>query len=368
MKKILLLSNGHAEDLAAAEIGAEIKKLCPDAELTALPLVGLGQAYDRKGIKNLSLKKVLPSGGFAKEGFWFFIKDLLSGWLNIFHQQIKLLRQLGKENKLIIGVGDAYLVAMAGLFAKKPLIFIDGPKSVRIVGYWPIELWLMKKFCKKIIVQDKETADFLQKKKLPAFYLGTWVMDYVPVTGDNFGLAENEFVIGILPGTREEAYDNLGLILDVLVELKDEKFTCLVASTLDQQKLKDKGLLDRIEKNLQPIRLITGKFGDVCVRSNLIIGLAGIANEQAAGFGKPVVCFPGKGPQTTLRRWQEIHKITGDSMLILTGSTTQIANKIRELLHDQPCLTKMSQIGKESKPDWGGIIKIAQLAVDELNG
>lgn len=365
--KILLLSNGHAEDLAAAGIGIELKKLLPDCELTALPLVGLGKAYDKAGIKNLGLKKLLPSGGFAKEGPLFFLKDLLAGWLRIFLSQVQLLRELGRSHDLIVGVGDAYLVALAGFFGRKPLVFVDGPKSVRIAGYWPLELWLMKKFCRQIIVQDKETAAYLQGKGLPALYLGTWVMDYVPVTGDDFNLPAGEKVIGILPGTREEAYDNLGLILDILSELKEEKFTGLIASTLDRQKLEDKGLLSRIESFPQPLRLIEGKFGDVCVNSTLIIGLAGIANEQAAGFGKPVVCFPGRGPQTTLRRWKEIQKITGDSMLILQGSPSQIANEIRALLHSPERLAKMGQLGRASKPDWGGLKNIAGLVAEVLN-
>jgi len=359
---ILLISNGHAEDLAAAAIGARLKEF----SLQALPLVGFGQAYDKQGIANLGLKKMLPSGGFAKEGWFHFLRDIWSGLFGLTFRQIMVLRHAGKCADLIVAVGDAYLVALCGLFAKKPLIFIDGPKSVKIAGYWPLELWLMKKFCRQIIVQDQVTADHLTAKGLPAVYLGSWVMDYVPTTGENFDLPKDELVIGILPGTREEAYQNLGLILDVLAEMEEVKFTGLIASTLDKTKLTEHGLLDRIKNFPRPLRLIEGKFGDVCLRSKLIIGLAGIANEQAVAFGKPVVCFPGSGAQTTLRRWQEIQKITGNSMLILTGDTKAKAEKIIALLHDQSKLAEMGRLGKASKPQWGGVARITKLISERL--
>lgn len=388
MAKILLVSNGHAEDLAAAEIGARLLKLRPEVEIVALPLVGLGRAYEKKGLASLGLKKLLPSGGFAKEGLFHFLKDLRAGWFSTFRRQIKLLK--AQQPDLVVAVGDAYVVALCGLFVKKPLLFIDGPKSVKIAGYWPLEKWLMRKFCETIIVQDQATADHLTGEGFPAKFLGTWVMDYVPVTGEDFGLDKSKKVIGILPGTRDEAYKNLGLILEVIEKMaaqanKQEKFVGLVASTLDRARLAKKmteigwRMYEPLPADLKrgitgmltsprgtAVYLAEGKFGDVCVRSDLIIGLAGIANEQAVAFGKPAVCFPGSGAQTTLRRWQEIQKITGQSMAILSGNAETKAAAIWQILRDPAKMAEMARIGKESKPDWGGTERIVKLVLEKL--
>jgi len=357
-KQVLLVSNGHAEDLAAAMIGAKLKTLAPNAAIKGLALVGLGKAYDKQEIENLGLKRTLPSGGFAKEGFFYFFQDILAGFFGIFSKHIRLLRRLRHETDLVVAVGDAYVVALCGFFLKKPLIFVDGPKSVKIAVYWPIELWLMKKFCKHIIVQDKETDDYLKKLGLPSLYLGSWVMDYVPLTGEKFGLAKETTVIGLLPGTREEAYANLKMILEVLDLMARKKpLLGLIASTLDKEKIKKAikktnwSLIDNrklVSTGGTTALIAEGKFGDVCVRSQLIIGLAGIANEQAVAFGTPVICFPGSGAQTTMRRWKEIHKITGDSMKIVTGTAEEKARQIIDILNDKQLMATMSRIGKES--------------------
>jgi uncharacterized protein (TIGR03492 family) len=379
---ILLVSNGHAEDLAGAALGARLREIMPDVELRALPLVGHGQAYDKKEIGNLGLRKMLPSGGFAKEGLAHFLRDISAGLFGQFAKQVSLLKKEAKNADLIVAVGDAYVVALCGLFGnKKPLIFVDGPKSVRIEGYYALERWLLKKYCKNVVVQDQETADYLQKNKIPAQYLGSWVMDYVEITGEDFGLPKETTVIGLLPGTREEAYDNLLLILETLDEIRGEGLVGLAASTLDKEKIKAKaaakgwefsplsghGLTGKLTAPSGLTVLIAeGKFGDVCLRSKLIIGLAGIANEQAVALGRPVVCFPGTGAQTTLRRWQEIHKITGASMMILSGSAEAKAEKILALLHDEKQLFEMAHLGKLSKPRWGGVDRIAHLIADKL--
>lgn len=370
--RILLVSNGHAEDLTAATIGAQLRQLKPEIALKALPLVGMGKAYDQNDIENLGIKKLTPSGGFAKEGFRYLLRDIMAGLLGSLLQQVMILRQEAKRTDLVLVMGDVFLVALCGLFTGKPVIFIDGPNSVRIKEYFAIERWILRKFCQKIIVQDKETADYLETKGLPGLYLGTWVMDYVKVTGENFGLAKDKTVIGILPGTRQEAYANLGLILEVFDHMyqSDSKLTSLIASTLERKKIKIKGW----ELSGNTLRsktgatalIVEGKFGDVCARSKLIIGLAGIANEQAVGLGTPVVCFPGRGPQTTLRRWQEIHNITGDSMAILCGNAEELAQKTLAILKDPQRLKKMEQIGRESKKDRGAIGRIAGLISEQI--
>jgi uncharacterized protein (TIGR03492 family) len=379
---ILIVSNGHAEDLAGAAIGARLREIMPDIELRALPLVGLGKAYDKKEIGNLGLRKILPSGGFAKEGLAHFLRDIGAGLFGQFAQQVSLLKQEAKNADLILAVGDAYAAALCGLFGRrKPLIFVDGPKSVRIEGYWALERWLLKKYCRTVIVQDQETADYLKGQNIPALFLGSWVMDYVETSGEDFGLPRETTVIGLLPGTREEAYDNLLLILDILDEIRGEGLVGLAASTLDQDKIKAKvaardwefsplsghGLTGKLTSPRGLTVLIAeGKFGDVCLRSKLIIGLAGIANEQAVALGRPVVCFPGTGAQTTLRRWREIHKITGDSMLILTGGAEAKAEKILALLHNEKQRDEMARLGKLSKPRWGGVNRIAEAVKDAL--
>ncbi len=389
--EVLLVSNGHAEDLTAATIGAGLRKAIPDINLRALPLVGLGKAYDNAGIENLGLKKVMPSGGFAKEGFFYLLKDLWAGLFGSLLKQINILRNEGKKTNLIVGMGDIFLAALCGFFTRKPLIYIDGPNSVRIRKYYSIEKWILKKFCQKVVVQDEETAEFLRKSGIPGVYFGSWVMDYVNVTGEDFGIDRNKITIGMLPGTRGEAYDNLLLILDVFESMdrqakKSEELIGLVAFVLDRSELKKRlestpwkyGESDAKEKEkgitakiIAPtgttILIAEGKFGDVCKASKLILGMAGIANEQAVGLGTPVVAFPGCGPQTTQRRWREIHNITGDSMAILTGTADEIAQKTWDILRDPERLKNMSQIGIESKREQGGIPRIADLIVKALS-
>lgn len=358
-KSILLISNGHAEDLAAAAIGAGLKEV----KVRALPLVGLGKAYDEKGIENLGLGKVVPSGGFAKEGLGYFMQDLLAGLGGLLFQQIRILRKERERADLVVCVGDVFLVALCGFFTRKPIIFIDGPNSIRIRDYYPIEKWILRKFCKKVIVQDRETAEAARKSGIPACYLGTWVMDYINITGEDFGIDKSKTVIGILPGTRTEAYKNLSLILKVLeiMSRKNQNLVGLIASALDRKKVEKIISLSKLN-----VLLAEGKFGDVCKQSKLIIGLAGIANEQAVGLGTPVVAFPGHGPQTTLRRWKEIHKITGDSMAILTGTADEIAQRILDILKDTKRLEEMRQIGLESKKEKGGITQIINLIIKVL--
>jgi uncharacterized protein (TIGR03492 family) len=376
-----LVSNGHAEDLTAAAIGAGLQKSIPEINIRALPLVGLGKAYDKAGIENLGLKKVMPSGGFAKEGIRYLFRDLWAGLFASLLKQIRILKREGKKAGLIVGMGDIFLAALCGFFGRKPLIYIDGPNSVKIRKYYPIEKWILKKFCKKVIVQDGETSESLRMSGIPGSYLGTWVMDYVSVTGEDFGIDKNKITIGILPGTREEAYHNLLLILEVIEALakkakESEKIIGLVAFALDRAKLAEKlkstnWKYQETDALISPsgttVLLAEGKFGDVCKASKLIIGMAGIANEQAVGLGTPVVAFPGRGPQTTLRRWREIHNITGDSMAILSGTVNEIAQKTWDILRNPERLKKMSQIGIESKREQGGIPRIADLIVKTLS-
>lgn len=64
-RRVLFLSNGHAEDLIAATIIKKLLEEYPYLSIRALPLAEEGKAYDEVGIKVLGPRKMMPSSGFA---------------------------------------------------------------------------------------------------------------------------------------------------------------------------------------------------------------------------------------------------------------------------------------------------------------
>ena len=63
--KLLVLSNGHGEDIIATRILKQLQSLAPELELVALPIVGEGYAYRKLNIPLAGRVQQLPSGGFG---------------------------------------------------------------------------------------------------------------------------------------------------------------------------------------------------------------------------------------------------------------------------------------------------------------
>ena len=104
--KTLIISNGHGEDLVGAKLAEKL------SDVSALPIVGEGRAYKCKVI---GPKKKLPSGGFSLRNLSYLWKDLRSGLLGSFMQQIKIVRSGNFD--LIIAIGDIVPIILAK-FAK----------------------------------------------------------------------------------------------------------------------------------------------------------------------------------------------------------------------------------------------------------
>jgi hypothetical protein len=66
--RILLLSNGHGEDLSGALIGQELQRL--GHTVHALPLVGHGRAYAQAGLPMLGRTREYSTGGLATPACW----------------------------------------------------------------------------------------------------------------------------------------------------------------------------------------------------------------------------------------------------------------------------------------------------------
>jgi len=123
-KKILFISNGHGEDLVAAEIVKNLKS----AEVLVLPLVGEGKAFEGLGIEILGSRKNLPSGGFSLRHLSHLIGDLSAGLLGQTIKNLSILRKLKGKIDLVIGIGDIVPI-IGALITKAPFIFVGVNKS-----------------------------------------------------------------------------------------------------------------------------------------------------------------------------------------------------------------------------------------------
>ncbi|MFA4843579.1 MAG: polysaccharide pyruvyl transferase family protein [Candidatus Margulisiibacteriota bacterium] len=372
MKKILFLTNGHGEDLVAAEL---IRRLKGKAGLTALPLVGTGSAFAGLPVEVIGRRQALPSGGFSLRNFWFLLRDLSSGLLGATHGNLRLLKSLRGQFDLVVAIGDIVPI-IAALAVRAPLIFVGVNKSdyYRWFGYTytPWEKWLLKKYAKRIFVRDQLTADNLNKQGLKAEYLGNPLMDCIALpltphspsplirgkgTGDR-GEAITT-TIALLPGTRADAKLNLEDFEAVIAELitlkdPDTMFHFTIATKLPDVP----GYMEKQE------------FSQLLASADLVLGLSGTGNEQAAGCGLPVVSFYGRGSQYDRKFATAQKQLLGEALcLVKSRDPRYIAAAIWQLLNNPPCLEQMGRTGRERLGEPGALGRIsAQLGLELAHG
>jgi uncharacterized protein (TIGR03492 family) len=130
--RLLVLSNGHGEDLIAARILEPLQRLNPQLQLSLLPLVGQGGAFNslnhQESIQRLGPLQALPSGGFSNQSLGGLLQDLGAGLAGLTLGQWRSLRRWRRGGGAVLAVGDLLpllLAAGSGL----PYGFIGTPKS-----------------------------------------------------------------------------------------------------------------------------------------------------------------------------------------------------------------------------------------------
>jgi uncharacterized protein (TIGR03492 family) len=135
-------------------------------------------------------------------------------------------------------------------------------------------------------------------------------MDTIPATQHSLPLPRSASVILLLPGSRADALVNLSALLEVCLRVSATEtalFVCALAPSLQVtdvvRSASAKGWQgdgDYLRRGPTTV-LLTRDFGAALEAATIAVGLAGTANEQTAGLGKPVVAFPGPGVQYTRR-------------------------------------------------------------------
>jgi hypothetical protein len=352
MKRVLFITNGRAEDQVAAEI---IKVLDKKIETEMLSLVDPS----------------LPGGGFSLRNSNYLLRDLSSGLLGFTLKQFSsLIRQRGKY-ALSVAIGDS-VPLVAALVSGAPLIFVGVNKSdyYRRFGYCytPWEKWLLKKYAKKIFVRDKLTMQNLNRQGIPAEYAGNPLMDGIAkdlrrsdnqrekIRKSEDQNDRNLFTIGFLPGTREDAklnLDDFEKVVEELVNLKDPdmKFKCSIATTLSD-------IPEYMERK---------SFAEVLAEADIVVGLSGTGNEQAAGCGIPAVSFWGCGAQYNKSFAAAQKQLLGEALELVKGrDLREVACIILQIIKNPGKMLSMGAAGKERMGEQGAIPKIADYLKGEL--
>lgn len=391
-KNILVISNGHGEDIIASNLLEELISRELELSIKVMPVVGLGKAYKSLDVEILEPVQELPSGGFMRNSIANFYHDIKSGLINITFKQIKTLRKISNEVDFVIVVGDIYILFLAGLFIGKRLVFLPTAKSEYISGHYWIEKYLMKKYADFVFPRDEKTSNVLKNSGISSIFCGNAMMDCFSITGVDFDIDKGKTTIGILPGSRQEAYLNIIHILSIIEELErksDDSYNYIVALA---SVLKFEDILNSLkktnwhckkpEKNLTDqgvalllyspsgsvLKFIYHHFGDVLEQADLFIGLAGTANEQAVGMGKPLVAFPGSGVQFTSSFARAQKLLLGDSITLVEKSPVIVADTLLEIIHNKNIYRKMSQAGHERMGKTGGIKAIVDFICNIING
>lgn len=357
--KVLVLSNGHGEDAIATKLCQLLEK--EGFKAYAFPLVGDGRVFS---VPVLSPPALLPSGGIVKYYLKDLLRDVRAGLIRLLWRQFKALRRQRNFDRYIC-IGDFFLVAFTRLALGVRPIFLGVAKTIYIRGYFSFEKYFLRKWCELVLTRDPQTAEELSKKGVKAFYWGNPIMDALDIKGVTLPI--DSPVVAILPGSREGAYKDLPLLLETVYLLSQSNgklgFLMIPASSIKLERVKEIALSigwqfteenppfwGALKKGDAKV-FITPDLGDALSSSTVVLGLAGTANQQAAGLGKPVVSVDDKS-----KRVQK--KILGGAEVLVSYDPQALKEALYNILKNKEVYERMSKEGKRRMGERGALEKL----------
>ena len=122
MFKILILSNGHGEDLSGSLIAKEFVR-CGHV-VNALPIVGKGNHYKKEKIKIIGKTKEFSTGGIGYNSFKGRLTEILGGEIFYLLERLYLTFKIRKKYDYFFVVGDIVPVFFAWICKKDFFIYL----------------------------------------------------------------------------------------------------------------------------------------------------------------------------------------------------------------------------------------------------
>jgi uncharacterized protein (TIGR03492 family) len=402
--RLLLLSNGHGEDLIALRIIEALQLQCTELEISVLALVGEGKSFaNLENVFQLGPLQRLPSGGFSNQSLWALLKDLWAGLGPLSFAQLQSIRRWSKAGDgVVLAVGDLLPLLMAW-GSGKPYGFIGTPKSDytwssgpgcnpladayhRLKGSeWdPWEWALMARpNCRLVVCRDSLTARGLRRHGVKALAPGNPMMDGF-ITNPLPPAIENLERVLLLPGSRcPEALRNLKRLLLALAQPQPPANRLLMLACGSRPNQAELNLLlprlgyrcSEIPLDSQAQAAWQGPAGLLLIGSGLFatwapwaqvgVACAGTATEQLVGTGCGALSLAGPGPQFTLAFAKRQSRLLGGAVRVCREGP-ELQRALRQLLNSPALQMELGRIGRQRMGNPGGSAAIAELVSTRL--
>jgi uncharacterized protein (TIGR03492 family) len=400
-QKLLYISNGHGEDNHSAHIIRTLRAIRPELAIAALPIVGEGSAYRKIDVPIVGPTYTLPSGGFTYMNRLRLIDDIRAGLLGMTWKQYRAMRHYAQQVDFVAATGDTIGQAFA-LLSGKPFVSFISPLSAMYEGKLNMDLilWqiLKSERCKAVATRDAYTAEDLRKQGLEKVtFGGIPSLDRLKPEGKDIQLGEGEKMVALLPGSRTiEAVRNFKLEMQLALEAAQlnpaVKFrAALVPSVMaeveqiaaqmgwqyEQHSSPDRPDWVRLSnsQSTHPIEILcySDAFNDIACRTTLVVGMAGLAVDQAMAIGKPIVQIAGEGPQFTYAFAEAQDRLLGLSVQTIGKQAAtpailkEAAQCVVKTIEDTEYLAKCVENGQARFGPFGASARIANLILTHLD-
>jgi uncharacterized protein (TIGR03492 family) len=390
--RLLLVSNGHGEDVIAATLARRLRVAGFDP--VATPLVGRGRAYDAAGVEVLGPRDEHPSGGYLLSGPRALIGDLRAGWLGSTRARWRSLRAAagpaagsrfaglvaGHAAGPVVGcvvVGDWYALTSAWANVRVPVFYL--PSAISVLAWppdapaWraPFGPWERRLMARAAAVypRDEATASWLQARAVPGVdYLGNPMLD--AIDGDAEVGIDPPYLL-LLPGTRGDAGYSLPRMLEACRRLRDEPAAVVAWAGADAPPEADgwalvgtgasRGVIAHYRHpDGTQVAVATGAYATLVAGARAALSTSGTAAEQCAGLGIPIVGFVTPGPQyrETFARAQR--RALGDALTLTSSAPEELAVAVRRALHDVEARERAKVAGRRAMGVPGGADRVAR--------
>ena len=339
MSRILVLSNGHGEDISGCILARRLISIGNEVE--ALPIVGSGEAYKKEKINIIGKTRKFNTGGLGYNSLKGRLYDLFNGQINYFFKKMWLVFLIRKKYDYCLVVGDIVPIFFAWLSRKKYFTYLVAYSSHyegKLNLPWPCKYFLKSPNSIRIYTRDLLTSlDLSNQLKKEVLFLGNPFID--KLLKNNIKDSNNLFNIALLPGSRiNELINNFDLMLDIIQKLANYKFFKKVkfnfALSADFKKEDVQKILEirnwqfetisssdfKLLYSYKSIKVFFkwNSFENILSETDLAISMSGTASEQAVGMSKPVIQVEGKGPQFTSAFAEAQRRLLGQHVYCFT--------------------------------------------------